>query len=202
MKEINYKFKNKNIIVSIREDEDTYFYAMKDCAELYLALRIKVYENNDGVKGNYLCSYYREWDTKISQNHINAFIKKFLENPKYREDFLVDGNNFMDIISTTDDTGINKKCSEAIKRFYKIKAKNRKFKDYANLKTYGMDKFSRFKLDKLTDLIDDKIVDYVKTVFSEEKDISSTLKWYLRGLQIDDAIRKVKTDLEIANNIK
>lgn len=71
-----------------------------------------------------------------------------------------------------------------------------------NLKTYGMDKYSRMKIDKLQELLKEKDIELAKIAFDDDKLILSTLRWCCRGLLIDDAIRKVKTDLEIANNIK
>ena len=97
---------------------------------------------------------------------------------------------------------MNKKCQQPIDNFYSKKSHKRVFKDYANLKTYGIDKYSKIKIDKLQELLKEKDIELAKTSFNDDKSILSTLRWCCRGLSIDDAIRKVKTDLEIANNTK
>lgn len=202
MKDIKLIYKNENVIIDISEDGDLYFYALKDCEELHCALKIKVFKNNNGKKGEYIGIYKKQWQEEVNLNSINSFIKNFLENPLFREEYLSDGIGFSEIVKYSNEKGINTKCAEAINRFYKKNKSKRKFKDYANLKTYGIDKYSRLKFEKAKELVEDKVVKEIEIVFTEEKDINNTLKWYLRGLKIEDAIRKVKTDLEIANNIK
>ena len=94
-------------------------------------------------------------------------------------------------------------CKEAIERFYKSKGK-KSFRDYLNLKTFGIDKFSRMKLDKLTGLVDNNNnnIDKAQQELGDEKLVLNVLRWNCRGLRIDDAIRKVKTDLEVAKNMR
>lgn len=70
--EINMRFSSKNFIVTIDEDTDAYLYVAKDNEGLSLALRIRVYRNNNNKKGEYICSYYR--DDNIM--YINKVIKR------------------------------------------------------------------------------------------------------------------------------
>lgn len=200
---IKQKYFNDDYVVIIEEDEQAYFYAMKDREALNCALIFKVYKNiNKGKKGEYLGYYYKSWTDETSPNSINAFIKEILENPDFRKDYLGEGEGFDGIISYANENGVNKKCQQSIERLYSKKASKRSFKDYMNLKTYGIDKFSRMKLDKLKDLLREKDIELAKATFDDEKLVLSTLRWCCRGLMIDDAIRKVKTDLEVANNIR
>lgn len=200
---IKQKYFDDDYIVIIEEDEEAYFYAMKDREPLSCALIFKVYKNiNEGKKGEYLGCYCKSWKDETSQNSINAFIKEMLENPGFRKDYLDDGQGFEGVISYSNENGVNKKCQQSIERLYSKKASKRSFKDYMSLKTYGIDKFSRMKFDKLKDLLREKDIELAKANFDDEKLVLSTLRWCCRGLLIDDAIRKVKTDLEVANNIR
>lgn len=200
---IRQKYLDDNYIISIEEDEQAYFYAMKDREDIYCALIIRVHKSLEKCKkGEYLGYYHKVWSKEVSVNTINSFIKNILEKPEFRKDYLYDGNGFEGIISYTNENGVNKKCQQAISKFYSIKASKRRFKDYIALKTYGIDKFSRMKLDKLEELLKVKDVELAKSAFDDEKLVLSVLRWCCRGLLIDDAIRKVKTDLEVANNIR
>lgn len=197
---IKQKYSSEEHLITIEEDEEQYFYALKDRIPLYCALNIKVYKKIKGNKKEYIGSYSKSWDNKTSSNAINMFIKNFLEKPIFRKDFLSDGNGFNAVIPYSDEKGINKRCKEVIKNFYSKNSSKRRFKDYAMLKTYGFDKFSRLKISSLEQLVQKKDFELAKTAFDDDKLVASTLKWCCRGLLIDDAIRKVKTDLEITNN--
>ena len=200
---IKQKYSNNDYIITIEEDEQAYFYAMKDREPLYCALIIKCHKNlGKNKKGEYLGYYHKTWDNEVPPNAINSFIKDILEKPDFRKDYLGDGEGFNDVISYSNENGVNKKCQQSIDNFYSKKLSKRAFKDYMNLKTYGMDKYSRMKMDKLQELLKEKDIELAKTAFDDDKLILSTLRWRCRGLLIDDAIRKVKTDLEVANNIK
>jgi hypothetical protein len=196
-------YKSENYIVKVKEDEDAYFYALKDGEKLSYALKIIVYTNKGGKQGKEVARYAEQWDEEISSNSINKFIKDILEKPEYREGYLIDGDGFNEVVKFSDDTGVNIKCKQAIDAFYKKNASKRKFKDYAGLKTYGIDKYSRMKLEKIAEILSQKDIDTVSLSFKDdEKSILTALRWCCRGLKVDDAIRKVKTDLEISANAR
>lgn len=95
---------------------------------------------------------------------------------------------------------INAKCAAGILHFRNSK---KKFKDYASLKTFGQDFWSRKKIDFMLqdDLNKDDLLQYLGQVFGEESpDIIKAVRWYKRGLSADDAAHKVKVDKEIAEN--
>jgi hypothetical protein len=78
-----------------------------------------------------------------------------------------------------------------------------KFKDYAQLRS-GRDQFSSMKMDDLIANLDDdnSDVDAVMDGLDNEKMQASALRWILRGLPVQMAIRKVKTDAELAENAR
>lgn len=200
---IKQKYFNDNYVITVEEDEQAYFYALKDRESIGCALIIKVHKNlGKNKKGDYLGYYYKIWEQETSSNAINSFIKDILEKPEFRKDYLSEGEGFDSVISYTTENGVNKKCQQAIERFYSQKSSKRGFKDFINLKTYGLDKFSRMKLDKIEGILRAKDIELAKSAFDDEKLVLSTLRWCCRGLLIEDAIRKVKTDLEVANNMR
>lgn len=98
---------------------------------------------------------------------------------------------------------VDKRCIAAIHRLNKQKMGKLKFKDFAALKTFGIDKFSRAKLEILLEALPPEAMQAVEAGFPEddsEKERISALRWMARGLEADRAIRKVKTDCEIRNN--
>lgn len=70
------------------------------------------------------------------------------------------------------------------------------------LKTGGHDSFSRMKREQLMELLAPSVVEIVQKEEMEEKMTLSCLRWIARGLEVQKAIRKVKTDKEIENNAR
>ena len=76
-----------------------------------------------------------------------------------------------------------------------------RFRHFACLKVGGRDQFTPLRLARLRQLVPDSdIVDV--TLDYDESAVASCLRWMLRGLPIDKAIRKVRTDLEIAEQAR
>lgn len=95
---------------------------------------------------------------------------------------------------------INSKCAAGILHFRNTK---KKFKDFAALKTFGQDFWSRKKIDFMLqdDPNGEDLLQYLEQVFGEgSPDIIKAVRWYKRGLSADDAAHKVKVDNEIAAN--
>lgn len=201
---IKQDYRTQELSVKVREYSDAYFYALKDQTPLFCALKITVYRTlEEENKEEFLGMYYKEWEQETSVNTINRFIKKVLEDAGYRKDYLSEGRGFDEIIPFADDDGVNKKCREAIQRLQKKKGNTRNFKDYLKLKTFGIDKYSRAKKDVLASKLTERELKLAHDTFvSDEKAEISCLRWCCRGLSIKHAIRKVKTDLEVAENIK
>lgn len=95
--------------------------------------------------------------------------------------------------------GTNKECRKAIKAFYS-KSKHG-FKDFAKLKTYGLDCYSRLKKDDLDKYVQDNSLEVIKETFEDdEKAYCAAVRWCMRGLIGDDAVHKVLVDKEISEN--
>src|SRR6266496_1242971 len=73
------------------------------------------------------------------------------------------------------------------------------FKDFAKLKS-GRDSFSRMKLLELQGAVSEMDWRLVVAAFMHDDAAqASCMRWMLRGLDCDKAIRKVQTDLEITD---
>lgn len=86
----------------------------------------------------------------------------------------------------------------SIRKFLSIRKPS--FKDYANLKTFGLDTFSRIKEEKLREEIEEEIVEIIAQELPEPKEAVKAMRWYMRGLTVDQSIHKVKVDAEISVN--
>ncbi len=79
-----------------------------------------------------------------------------------------------------------------------------RFRDFAALKVPGgRDQWSMLRIGKLSEAIDDyEVIDSLTEIFPDSRPRASCYRWILRGLEVDRAVRKVKTDLEIGQNAK
>lgn len=92
---------------------------------------------------------------------------------------------------------LNPSCEMAIQIFNAKKQKS--FKDYMNLKTGGMDGWSKIEMYKLREMVGEEAYQTAHS-YLDWKGVLSCLKWYGRGLSFHDSIRKVLVDQEIQAN--
>lgn len=76
-----------------------------------------------------------------------------------------------------------------------------RFRDFQRLKC-GRDEFSKVRLPKLIEQVGHDSYSAATAEFDDEKAVASCLRWVLRGLPIGKAVRKVKTDQEITENVR
>ena len=74
------------------------------------------------------------------------------------------------------------------------------FRDFAQLKTGGIDGVSRMSFQTLTKLFPQSVLITINMYFTSNADIVTVLRWYYRGLNLDKAIRKRLVDKEIMSN--
>lgn len=72
------------------------------------------------------------------------------------------------------------------------------FRDFAGLRTGGIDAFSKIPISTLQERAGSQAVTLVKEAFDDEKAQATALRWALRGLGVKRAIRKVQVDAEIS----
>lgn len=94
---------------------------------------------------------------------------------------------------------LESKQAKAIKVLIRLGNKAR-FRDYAALKS-GTDKWSKMRLPALREAMGDTFSAVTESGLDEEQQ-ARLARWILRGLPADMALRKVRTDLEIASNAR
>lgn len=194
-------FKNNKVKIKFEDDVDAYFYALKDREEINGAIKVIITDISK-ENSNHICTYYKTWNAKEKLNTLtySKFIKSFLEDLNFRNDLYYNGIPWNDTIKFSDSNGVNSKCAATIERLNK--SKKLQFKDFASLKSYGFDKFSKMKYTNLVEIISSESLRLIENAFQEEELITKALKWTARGLKPELSIRKIKTDLEITKNSK
>ena len=92
---------------------------------------------------------------------------------------------------------VNKQCAEAIVVFYKIE--NVRFKHYAALKTFGMDKYSRIKRNEMEENAPE-LMEWLDDLIGDKKQSEAAYRWLQRGLRLSDAARLAFVQMEISYN--
>lgn len=112
-------------------------------------------------------------------------------------------NEFLEFLSTSNymkKYHVNKVCAEQLTILSVCKTIT--FRDYMNLKTDGVDHWSRKTKEELLEDVAypkmtlDTITEYIK----DEPNILSCLRWYHRGLPLYHSIRKILVDKEVKGN--
>lgn len=95
---------------------------------------------------------------------------------------------------------VNIPCAEKIIAFQINRVRN--FKAYMKIKTGRQDHWSRKKMDELLEGLErpDEVLELVKRYLPENADQVSCLRWYRRGLPLNDSIRKVLVDNKVKEN--
>ena len=91
------------------------------------------------------------------------------------------------------------KQAKALRALIKL-GKKARFRDYAALKS-GTDKWSKMRLPQLKRVLGDTFAEVANSELDDEHQ-AKYARWLLRGLPSDMALRKVKTDMEIAANAR
>lgn len=155
---------------------------------------------SDTDTGEEIATYKRFWSEEEDVNASTGqiFVDTFLNDAKYRKNFLVHGEN-VEVVRPPSRELIHPKCAEAIARINNKNPKKLKFADFMNLRTYGKDKVSFMKANELEDAIPANLLADLRKSTDEEY-VLKVLRWYKRGLKIEHAMRKVQTDIEISRN--
>ena len=93
--------------------------------------------------------------------------------------------------------GLNPSCRRCLEAF--ILNRTPAFKDFAALRTGGLDQYSRMLISDIELKIGQKEADLIRHMVNEEQDYASALRWRMRGLTAEDAAHKANVDREIKN---
>lgn len=108
----------------------------------------------------------------------------------------------LDVSSYAEKYHVTPRCAKCILRFNQEKIP--KFADYKNLQVGGLDHWSYDNLKKHIEQMEhrNEFVETVSKYIDNDTDKKSCMRWYLRGLPLKHAIRKVLVDAEINKNCK
>lgn len=94
--------------------------------------------------------------------------------------------------------GMTDTCRKCLKTFFRTKKPS--FKDFAKLRTGGIDKFSRMPVSVIEAEIGEEESAFIRERVHREQDYASAMRWRMRGLSSDDAAHKANVDGEINEN--
>ena len=177
-------------------DEQEYWYRFKEGDTASYVMFVNVID----TEGVVIASYQRDWLGPVGPATLQTFVDRFTQDAKFRLQFQRSGDPIPDELPKPD-TLIHPQCAKAINRINSAKPGKLKFKDFAALKTYGMDKVSRMKLDVLRDSVSKSEIQEIEASVGPA-DVIKVLRWVKRGLFVNHAIHKIKVDKEIAANIE
>lgn len=123
---------------------------------------------------------------KTFNNAFEAFDDSKETSTKGKVPFAPTGYNFKKKYK------VNEDCTKMVEKFNGLKEK--KFQDYLMLKTFGNDGLSPLRFKDIVKQVPSDELMYAQGEVDGEDNLSTCLKWRLRGLSIDDAIEKVKVD--------
>lgn len=188
------KIKTDNYTFIFSEDEDAYFQMLKDFDDFRTIIKVIVTDNNN----KYMATYMKQFGAKVNDGIIHNFINHFMEFENDRHNYLLDGINITEKYQNKDI--VNKKCRDMINRLQKKKMSQLRFKDFMNLKTFGRDSVSSMKESDLIALINPNDIKIIQDENLPKEFQLMAYRWIVRGLQVNYAIRKVKTDMEVREN--
>lgn len=193
--EVYQRYATKTLVVKIKEDKELYKELKKEGKTVSCALSFIIKEPKvETIISKYSYVFYEE----VIVNDINAFIKNFLEDPKFRSEnaTLVEGVECLEVFSFTNSEGTNIECFNLITKLNHQKDVSKN--ELMNLRTNGIDKYSTMSLDLIEEFIDSSIMQYFYRELKSKSHIVKACRWFMRGLKKELCIKKVKIDNEIA----
>ena len=111
--EVYQRYATKELVVKIKEDKEFYREKRKEGKEVFCALTFVIKEPR---VEEIIAKYSYVFEKEVEVNDINAFIKKFLEDPKFRNEnaLLVEGKECNEVFNFTNSEGTNIECYNQI----------------------------------------------------------------------------------------
>ena len=94
---------------------------------------------------------------------------------------------------------VHKDCASMLCNFYKYDF--HAFKHYAEIKTFGKDYWSGIRLRELQKILGSEESAIIEKYSLTEDEKANTMRWRLRGMTLNDAIRKMLVDRKVASEI-
>lgn len=183
----NYKF------VFVEADVDVYLDYAKDHDYVSFILFCSVLD-----KKNKNVAFYEKVFRQGNSATVYEFIKRFMADSNFRVSYLANGTHIEETFVET--SLISPKCKKLINDLLKKKPSQLRFNDFVQLKTFGRDNVSLMTAETLRNKVSKADCKLVEQEFPDTASQLATLRWIVRGLPADYAIRKIKTDLEVQAN--
>lgn len=192
--EVYQRYATKELVVKIKEDKEFYREKRKEGKEVFCALTFVIKEPR---VEEIIAKYSYVFEKKVEVNDINAFIKKFLEDPKFRNDnaLLVEGKECSEVFNFTNSEGTNIECYNQIIKLNHQKDVSKQ--DLMVLRTNGIDKYSVMNLELIEEFIDTSVMKYFNKELKNKVNVLKACRWFMRGLKKELCVKKIKVDSEI-----
>ena len=192
--EVYQRYATKELVVKIKEDKELYREKRKEGKEIFCALTFVIKEPR---VEEIISKYSYVFEKEVEVNDINAFIKNFLEDPKFRNDnaLLIEGKECNEVFNFTNSEGTNIECYNQIIKLNHQKDVTKQ--DLMVLRTNGIDKYSMMNLELIEEFIDTSIMKYFHKELKNKINILKACRWFMRGLKKELCVKKIKVDLEM-----
>ena len=192
--EVYQRYATKELVVKIKEDKEFYREKRKEGKEVFCALTFVIKEPR---VEEIIAKYSYVFEKEVEVNDINAFIKKFLEDPKFRNDnaLLVEGKECSEVFNFTNSEGTNIQCYNQIIKLNHQKDVSKQ--DLMVLRTNGIDKYSVMNLELIEEFIDTSVMKYFNKELKNKVNVLKACRWFMRGLKKELCVKKIKVDLEM-----
>ena len=192
--EVYQRYATKELVVKIKEDKEFYREKRKEGKEVFCALTFVIKEPR---VEEIIAKYSYVFEKEVEVNDINAFIKKFLEDPKFRNDnaLLVEGKECSEVFNFTNSEGTNIECYNQIIKLNHQKDVSKQ--DLMVLRTNGIDKYSVMNLELIEEFIDTSVMKYFNKELKNKVNVLKACRWFMRGLKKELCVKKIKVDLEM-----
>ena len=145
-----------------------------------------------------ISKYSYIFEEEVEVNDINAYIKRFLEDPVYRNETskLIEGKECDEVFNFTNSEGTNIECYNQITKLNHQKEVSKQ--ELMALRTNGIDKYSTMNLELIEEFIETTIMKYFNRELKNKLNVLKACRWFMRGLKKELCVKKVKVDIEMS----
>ncbi len=144
-----------------------------------------------------IACFKKEFPCFFSKNLFHKTYKIMLASPAFRQRYCIDGN-WAGRIYMISGSGIDCECERNIALLNRNS--NISSNDLIQLKTFGLDRFSRMSVSALERYIPKERAYKLASLFPKLLDYKAALRWYARGLSFPNTIRKTAFDRSCREN--
>lgn len=184
---LHFQFKNSDFIAIAEDDNIPYVCGLERNKDIFFAIKISIYKNNNNKKGRIISRYGNMWETPTSKDAITEFISKILMDITFRKDFLLTDLSWNGVINydfstfnqdTIELNYVEEECSLTPVKQLKPLRSGLEFSNN-NLS---------LKLDVISLFISDDDIEHIESKLNYRPAIIYTIKQVIEGVKLDVAI--------------